>query len=86
MWSPAPDYLPLALALRDRVVLQYHISAGEGRVPLTPPEIPSALLRGIAITLCLKEEGMTFLKLQGEAGGGEEKGTAGPASKEGHER
>lgn len=32
-------------------------------------EIPSALLRGIVITLRLKEERMTFLKLQGEASG-----------------
>lgn len=27
---PAPDHLSLALALRDRVVLGYHVSAGEG--------------------------------------------------------
>lgn len=31
--------------------------------------MPSALLQRIAITLQLKEEGLTFLKLQGEAGG-----------------
>lgn len=71
MQVPAPDHLSLALTLRDRVVLGYHVSAIEGR--FFPLEIPSALLRGIVITLWLKEEGMTFLKLQREAGG--KKGT-----------
>lgn len=31
MQAPAPDHLSLALTLRDRVLLGYHVSALEGR-------------------------------------------------------
>lgn len=65
------------------MVLGYHVSAVEGR--FFPLKISSALLQGTVITPWLKQEGMTFLKLQREAGG-KERNTAGPANKQGCER
>lgn len=83
MQVPAPDHLSLALTLRDRVVLGYHVSAIEGR--FSPPRDPFCSSPRNCDNPVAQGGGNDLSKVT-ERGWGKERNTAGPADKQGCER